>query len=192
MLVDENNCFLTQRELPQMSLLQVAFSDEGFTVKHKIKNAEAVTIPLSAGSNETASVQVWSYRGRAEFVSTRIDEWFSDILSHRCRLVYMPDSTKRRVDTRYAFKKELTSFSDGYPFLIIGQSSLDDLNARLAEPLPMNRFRPNIVFTGAEPYHEDIMEQFSINDIQFYGVKLCARCVIITTDQENATRSRNR
>ncbi|MBK5271090.1 MAG: MOSC domain-containing protein, partial [Bacteroidia bacterium] len=74
--------------------------------------------------------------------------------------------------------------------MIIGQSSLDDLNERLAERLPMNRFRPNIVFTGGEPYEEDILQHFMINRINFFGVKLSARCVIINTDQDDATLSK--
>src|SRR6478752_4697281 len=72
---------------------------------------------------------------------------------------------------------QITSLSDGYPLLIIGQSSLDDLNSRLAEPLPINRFRPNIVFTGGAPFEEDLLEHFIINGINFSAVKPCARCV---------------
>jgi uncharacterized protein YcbX len=190
MLVDSDYCFLTQREFPQMALLQVQLSDAGLKVQHKINREQTVHIPMPAEINETTRVQVWSDHCKAEFVSSELDEWFSDMLSLKCRLVYMPDSSKRRVDTRYASHNELTSFSDGYPFLIIGRSSLDDLNSRLSEPLPVNRFRPNIVFTGAEPFHEDVMKHFSINDIQFYGVKLCARCVITTINQDNAVQAK--
>jgi uncharacterized protein YcbX len=189
MLVDANNCFLTQREFPQMALLQVDFFDGGFIVHHKIKKSQPAIISNSVFSNEGATAEVWSDKCRVQFVSRMLDEWFSDILSLQCRLVYMPDVSRRRVDSRYALNKEITSLSDGYPFLIIGQSSLDDLNGRLAEPLPINRFRPNIVFTGGEPYMEDRMESFSINDIQFFGVKLCGRCTITTISQENATRA---
>ncbi|HTD41518.1 MAG TPA: MOSC domain-containing protein, partial [Mucilaginibacter sp.] len=64
--------------------------------------------------------------------------------------------------------------------------SLDDLNNRLNESLPMSRFRPNIVFSGGEPYEEDTMHTFTIGNITFYGVKLCARCVMTTIDQETA------
>ncbi|MBC7826434.1 MAG: MOSC domain-containing protein [Chitinophagaceae bacterium] len=190
MLVDSANRFLTQREFPQMALLQVQLSDGLLTVQHKTKNTEMAVVPALSGRIQLATVQVWGDTCRVELVNPELDEWFSDMLSISCKLVYMPDSSKRRVDTRYATNKELTSLSDGYPFLIIGQSSLDDLNARLAEPVPMNRFRPNIVFTGADPYLEDIMEHFSINSTQFYGVKPCARCVITTIDQDSAGRSR--
>src|SRR6185312_14229953 len=101
----------------------------------------------------------------------KADEWFSKMLSVNCRLVYMPDSIQRFVDEKYARNGEITGFADAFPFLIIGQASLDDLNNRLAEALPINRFRPNIVFTGGKPYEEDVMEHFIINGINFYGVK---------------------
>ena len=190
MLVDSNNCFFTQREVPQMALLQVQIMDGGLKVYHKTKIDESIVIPAVAQTSEYATVQVWSDQCKAQLVSEEIDEWFSDMLSLKCRLVYMPDTSRRRVDTRYASNKEITSLSDGYPFLIIGQSSLDELNSRLIDPLPINRFRPNIVFTGGEPYEEDRMKHFIINDIHFYGVKLCARCVITTTDQDSGVRAK--
>lgn len=98
----------------------------------------------------------------------------------------MPDDTKRMVDTEYAKNNETTSFSDGYPFLIIGQSSLDELNSKLSEPLPINRFRPNIVFTAGEPHAEDSWQHITINGIEFFGVKTCARCVVTTINQQTA------
>jgi hypothetical protein len=189
MLVDSDNRFLSQREFPEMALLQAQLTGEGLLVQHKVKTTEVVHIPMSAEIEQPVTVQVWSDKCRASHVDPHLDEWFSEMLSRQCRLVYMPDSSKRRVDGRYASNKEITSLSDGYPFLIIGQSSLDDLNARLQVPLPMNRFRPNIVFTGADPFQEDHMKHFSINNIQFYGVKLCARCVITTINQDTASKS---
>ena len=189
MLVDSDNRFLSQRECPQMALLQVVLSDAGLIVQHKISKEATANIPLSIESKETVTVKVWSDRCDALLVSDELDEWFSDMLSLHCRLVHMPDSSKRRVDTQYALNHEITSFSDGYPFLIIGQSSLNDLNARLKRPLPINRFRPNIVFTGGEPFQEDMMEHFSISDIEFFGVKKCARCVIPTIDQDSGIKS---
>jgi len=98
----------------------------------------------------------------------------------------MPVETKRQVDPRYAPPGAVTSFSDAYPFMMIGQASLDDLNNRLAEKMLVNRFRPNIVFTGGQPFQEDLMEHFVVGDIHFFGVKLCARCNIITIDQDTA------
>jgi uncharacterized protein YcbX len=185
MLVDSYNSFLTQREYPQMALLQVQLAENGINVIHKL-NRDSIDIPFTTGSSVTATVQVWSDKCKAHYVSPEVDEWFSEILSINCRLVYMPDSTTRRVDSRYALNKEITNFSDGYPFLIIGQSSLDDLNNRLPEPIPINRFRPNIVFTGGHAYQEDQLKHFVINGVDFYGVKRSARCVIPTINQDTA------
>ena len=189
MLVDENNHFLSQREHPQMSLLHVEIVENTLVVQQKVHH-ESLNIPMFSRSNQLVTVQVWSDKCKAEIVDPLFDAWFSQMLSIKCRLVYMPDASKRRVDTRYASNKEITSLSDGYPFLAIGQSSLDDLNSRLPVSLPMTRFRPNIVFTGAEAFYEDQMKHFTINNIDFYGVKLCARCVITTIDQDTAIKSR--
>jgi Uncharacterized Fe-S protein len=103
----------------------------------------------------------------------------------------MPDETVRPVDKNYAIENERTSLSDGYPFLIIGQESLNDLNSRLIEKVGMDRFRPNIVFVGGEPFDEDKFNSFKINDVIFYSVKPCSRCLITTTDQSSGERKKN-
>lgn len=101
----------------------------------------------------------------------------------------MPDNEKRIVEKKFFSKDFIVSFADAYPYLIIGQSSLDDLNSRLETGLPMNRFRPNFVFTGGTPYEEDRWKDFKIGAAEFKAVKPCARCMFITTDQETAERS---
>ena len=108
----------------------------------------------------------------------------------KCKLVFMPDSTKRRVDGRYADNKEITSFSDGYPMTIMGEASLDDLNCRLPQKMGIERFRPNLVFTGGAPFEEDDFEEFTIGNIHFFGVKLCARCTVITINPDTAERGK--
>lgn len=148
MLVDENNRFLSQREVPLMACLHVELQNDYLVVKNIHKPDFFYPIPLQPLAAETTMVTVWDDECPAQWVSAKADAWFSEQLEIPCRLVYMPDSSHRRVDERYANNKEITSFSDGYPLLMIGQASLDDLNSRLASPLPMNRFRPNIVFTG--------------------------------------------
>ncbi len=121
------------------------------------------------------------------FITQQIDSWFSEIIGIKCHLVKMPETTKRVVDESYA-KNKIVSFADGYPFLIIGQASLDDLNSRMEIPLPMNRFRTNFVFTGGNPFEEDNWKKFKIGNLKFEAVKPCARCVITTTNQETAER----
>ncbi|MCU7550763.1 MOSC domain-containing protein [Chitinophagaceae bacterium LB-8] len=183
MLVDEQGEFMTQRTNAEMALLQVEVVEGGLRVYHK-KNNASIVISFAPQTGETTLVQVWGDRCRAKVVGHDVDNWFSDMLSAKCRLVYMPETTRRQVDRRYAKNREITSFSDGYPFLVIGQASLDDLNNRLKEKLPMNRFRPNIVFTGGQPFEEDQWSHFVIHDIHFYGVKLCSRCVVTTINQD--------
>ena len=186
MLVDENGQFLSQREVHAMALLKVQLTGEGLLIRNTNVPGAELLVPFQPESSETGMVTVWSNHCRAQKVSEGADAWFTRQLGQPCKLVYMPDATHRYVDSRYAHHKEITSFSDGYPLLLIGQASLDDLNSRLATPLPMDRFRPNIVFKGGTPFLEDMMKEFSINGITFYGVKPCARCSITTIDQQTA------
>jgi MOSC domain-containing protein len=185
MLVDENNRFLTQREYPVMALLQTVIDGNDLLVHHKKSTDLNLRLPLiPADEGDVTRVQVWEDICDAMYISSLADEWFSERIGVSCRLVYMPETSRRQVDNRYALKDEITSFADGYPILMIGQSSLDDLNSRMKEALPINRFRPNIVFTGGRPFEEDTMEHFIVKGIHYYTVKPCARCVITTTDQE--------
>ncbi|MEI6946859.1 MOSC N-terminal beta barrel domain-containing protein [Paraflavisolibacter sp. H34] len=188
MLVDGDGHFMTQRTLPQMALLQPELTESGLRVVHK-KNGNTLEVPF-APAGDFFQVKVWSNRCRAQEVSREAGQWFSDMLGVASRLVYMPDTTRRRVDGRYTRGGQITAFSDGYPLLLIGQSSLDDVNARLAAALPMNRFRPNLVVAGGLPFEEDGWAEFSISGIPFSGVKLCARCVVTTINQDEATKAK--
>jgi uncharacterized protein YcbX len=190
MLVDENNQFITQRNVHQMALLQTSIEDNNLRITHKI-NGSFINTPLNPSNlDERGNFVIWDDTCIGEFVSREADDWFTKALGITCRLVYMPDDSKRIVDQRYAPENSVTSFSDGYPFLLIGQASLDDLNARMAEALPMDRFRPNIVFTGGKPYEEDLIGNFTVGGIKFQGVKLCARCVLTTINQDDASKGK--
>jgi uncharacterized protein YcbX len=188
LLVNESNSFFTQREFPEMALIKVAAEDTGLKIHHKTKIVEPLFIPFEFEHTKKDKVIIWNDTVPGEFYNDQIYGWFSDILDTKCRLVKMPESTRRVVDKTYV-KNKIVSFADGYPFLIIGQASLDDLNSRLNKFLPMNRFRPNFVFTGGNPYEEDKWKNFKIGDVKFHAVKPCARCVITTTDQETAERA---
>ena len=141
---------------------------------------------------------VWSDRVRTLVGEPSWSAWFSAQLGRSVGLVYMPDATKRRTDGRYA--KGLTSLSDGFPFLIISQASLDDLNARgqawaqehksTWAQVPMERFRPNFVVAGGTAFQEDAWTDIRIGDARFQLVKPCARCVVITTDQRSGLRDK--
>lgn len=192
MLVGENNQFLSQRTVPEMTQLPLTLEENGLRVFDKMHGGSFFIPyhPDSIGSAEKMNVTVWDDTCAAQSVSDEADEWFSNALGFSCRLVHMTDDSRRIVDQRYAPGDNITSFSDAYPFMIIGQASLDDLNAKLAIALPMARFRPNIVFTGGEPFSEDQMDHFIISEIDFFGVKLCARCPIPTIDPKTGHRGK--
>lgn len=186
MLVDEHNQFLTQRNFPRLAQLRTSIQDKDLVVHDLSDPGQSVRFPLVPSTGKNTRVTVWDDDCDAWDVDGSVNVWFSRILDRNVKLVYMPDESIRPVDPRYAKQDDITSFSDAYPILLIGQSSLDDLNVRLETPVPMERFRPNIVFSGGAPYAEDDMHRFSINGIDFHGVKLCARCVMTTIDQDKA------
>ena len=189
MLVNSNNQFLTQRTFSQMALLQTAIANDQLHITHK-QTGENIAIPFNEKTGETAVAQIWDDQCPVEFVSRAADNWFSAQLNMDCRLAYMPDNSRRKVEAEYALNNDLTSLSDDFPYLMIGQASLNDLNSRLQQPITIDRFRPNIVFTGGQPYQEDTMEKFTINNIQWFGVKPCGRCVVTTINQQTAEVSK--
>lgn len=188
MLVYENGMFFTQRENPQMALLQPVIKESGLKIFHKQDKSKSISIPPKVGSESEIDVIVWNDKVIAQTYPEEIDEWFSNMLGFKCRLVYMPDTSERKVNPSYAENK-IVSFADGYPLLIIGEESLADLNKRMKVTLPMNRFRPNLVFSGGNPFDEDEWKYFQIEEVKFNAVKPCSRCVITTTNQDTAERT---
>ncbi|WP_210463931.1 MOSC domain-containing protein [Rufibacter roseolus] len=186
MLIDDSGIFLTQRKYAEMALLQVALTPEGLQVTHKTRDLTPLLVPYETNSTRSTLVTVWDDICFAFIVSPEANAWFSEALGISCRLVYMPENSIRLIDPNYAKHNEKVSFSDGYPFLIIGQESLNDLNSRLEEQVPINRFRPNFVFTGGQPYVEEKWKTFKIGEVLFYGAKPCGRCNVTTINQDTA------
>lgn len=186
MLVDSDGKFMTQRVYPAMALFKVTLEASQLVIQH---NGETLALSLNhtykAGSQE---VQIWHDLVSAIEVSPEHSQWFTERLGIKCRLVYFPEENARPVDPVYKVNGEHVSLADAYPFLIIGQSSLDDLNMRLEHPVPINRFRPNFVFSGGEPYEEDTWRNFTIGSNRFVGVKPCARCVLTTVNHETGEK----
>jgi uncharacterized protein YcbX len=186
LLVDDSGRFLTQREYPELALFKPEIVGEFLKITHSVL-LEWIQIPLRPVflDVDKIKVTVWDDTIDAFEVSATINDWFTKLLGFSTRLVYMPEESERKLDPNYAITgAENNSFSDAYPFLIIGQSSLDDLNSRLEIPVQVNRFRPNFVFTNGDAFEEDTWREFSIGDVSFVGVKPCDRCVMTTVDQE--------
>ena len=183
MLVDKSGDFVTQRTYPQLAVLQVAIGDTQLEVYSKIDPSQGIAFDLDLISPQELPVQIWGDEVLARLVSDKVSRWFSDFLGMALDLVVMPESSERKMDPRYAVQGESVSFADGMPYVLIGQSSLDDLNQRLNEPVRMDRFRPNMVFSGGEAYAEDQFKQFQV-------VKPCGRCVLITVNQQTAEQGK--
>jgi uncharacterized protein len=185
MLIDENNRFLSQREHPQLAVFETTLFTDYLRIMDS-RSAKGVIVKLEpqfSESEEILKVSVWDDEVEAWHISKLVDDFFTEALGKPTRLVYMPEESHRKTDAQYSLKgDEITSFSDGYPILIIGQSSMDDLNNRMAEPLSILRFRPNFVFTGGKEFEEDEWHEFNVGSVRFFGVKPCARCVMTTVN----------
>lgn len=185
MVVDEKGVMLTQRKISKMCLIQPEVVEAGLVLKTSGMDDLYVETPLS---NKKISVKVWDDECQAYHAGDEAANWLSHVLSIKCRLVYFSNEEFRQVDLNYANAGDKTAFSDGFPFLLISQASLDDLNSRSTSPVPMNRFRPNIVVTGCEPFAEDKWKKIQIGNITFRIVKPCSRCVIPSINIETAER----
>jgi len=185
MVVDAGGEFLSQREMPRMATIWTDIADGALTLS--APEMSAVDVPLDPRPSPPIRVRVWNSHCDAIPVSSYADAWLSDYLGAACRLVYMPESTRRASNPEYAGDSKLVGFADGYAYLAITQASLDDLNRRLvargAQAVPMNRFRPNLVVTGAEAYAEDDWKEVRVGSAVLRGAKPCGRCQVTTTDQ---------
>ena len=171
MLVDNSCRFITQRVEHGLALLQTEITGNSILVKHKVIPDLQISIPIGFHSDELISVSIWDDTVKAFTLSNYYDDWFSEVLKKPCRLVHVPESTTRLVDSRFAKNGENVSLADAFPFLLINQTSLNDLNNRLSEAVPMNRFRPNIVLAGTEPFAEDSWLEIQIGKVRFQVAK---------------------
>ncbi len=180
-----SNEFLTQRELPRLALIHPNIENNG--VRLEAPGIAPLEIEMTLeGWAEPA--KVWKDTVQALDQGADAAGWLSDFLKTPVRLVRMAPGYRRRVNQDFALSpSDHVNFADGYEFLMISEESLGDLNRRLAEPLPVNRFRPNIVIGGSGlPFVEDYVRRFRLGPVVFQAVKPCARCAITTTDQATA------
>ena len=181
MLTDKNGEFFTQREFPKMATLAIklnANSLEIFDSENK-----KIEVPFKFEKSKMQTVRVWKSVCDAFVLPENVNKWLSDVLETKCQMVYMPDETEREINPMFRQNNEIVSFADGYPFLLIGENSLNDLNEKLETELPMNRFRPNLVVSDSEAFAEDHWKKIQIGETVFRSTKPCARCVITTIEQ---------
>ncbi|KAJ0980843.1 hypothetical protein J5N97_009098 [Dioscorea zingiberensis] len=196
LVVNSKGRAYTQRVEPRLALVEVQLPDGAFDEDWKpvessnlviqAPGMDILKVPLYRTCEEMIDgVSVWEWTGSVFDEGAEASKWFSDFLGKPCRLVCFNSSSESRpVDPDYA-QGYKTMFSDGYPFLLISQGSLDALNELLGEPVSINRFRPNILVDGCEPFSEDLWKAVKLNKLTFHGVKLCSRCKMPTINQEN-------
>ncbi|MBT8439156.1 MAG: MOSC domain-containing protein [Gammaproteobacteria bacterium] len=190
MLVDDEGQFMSQRRSVRMAMINVAMVNDELQFEYEGK--ESLRIPLKQNSDETMMVTVWKDTLEASLVSDKADRWFSDVLDMSVQLVCMKDTVTRNLDPGYASEADQTGFSDGFPFLLLSQASIDDLNYRINDAdhvMEVRRFRPNLLVSGCEPYAEDDWLRVRIGTIDFRVVKPCSRCVITTINPDTTNKS---
>lgn len=187
-LVNENNVHVTQREHPEMVHLKQAILEKEIEVRNE-QTQEAILIPFLSTSTRIEKIHVWDDVFDAIEVSEKLSTWFSNFLKKEVRLMYQSDESKRSIDKQYRHQdNDVVSAADGYPILIISEESLNDLNARLTEPVEMLRFRPNIVLEGIEAYGEDELGRLGLDEAEIIGVKNCSRCIMVTNKLDGSLR----
>ncbi|MFF7451481.1 MULTISPECIES: MOSC N-terminal beta barrel domain-containing protein [unclassified Streptomyces] len=196
-LIDDGGKVVTQRAHPRVALAAAELLPGG-GVRLSAPGAAPLEVPVP---RPVGTVPMQIFRDKVETVPAEdpaAHAWCSELLGESVRLVHMDDpATRRPVDPEYAREGETVSFADGYPLLLTTTASLDALNSLIARgdhaaegPLPMNRFRPNVVVSGTEAWAEDDWARVAIGEVVFRVAKACGRCLVTTTDQSTAERGR--
>ncbi|MFA6285972.1 MAG: MOSC N-terminal beta barrel domain-containing protein [Opitutaceae bacterium] len=192
LIVDQDGKFITQRTHPQMALITASLDERFLALSHPGQGPLAIP-RASDPSARLLGVEVWKSHGlQAEDCGDEASEWVRTALGTAARLARIGNAFHRPVKPGRAQPGDVVSFADAYPFLLIGKASLGDLNDRLLgqreEPVPMDRFRPNLVIAGAPAFAEDTLTRFRIGDVIFRTAGPCARCIVTTTDQLTGER----
>lgn len=185
MIVTPAGKFLTQRDFSRLALIETAIEADHLCLQAPGQSALCLPLVSPVAKSEIITVEVWRDHCQAVDQGAEAAVWLSQFLEIDCRIVRIGDAYDRPVKSE---RSAQVSFADAYPLLLISEASLADLNQRLPQRLPMNRFRPNLVVTDCDPYAEDSWRQIRVGETVFDVAKSCERCVITTTDQQTAIR----
>ncbi|GIV59161.1 MAG: molybdenum cofactor biosynthesis protein [Rhodothermaceae bacterium] len=188
MLVDAGGTAVTQREAPRLAFVEALPEPDGLRVV--IPGRDPCFVPRPPREAARVTVRIWGDRVPAAPAPGDVHAAFSAFLGQPVRLVHLPGDVVRPVDPAYAVGADRVSFADGFPLLLASEASLAELNRRLPDPLPMDRFRPNLVVAGGRPFEEDTWKKIRAGEVTFHVVKPCARCVVTTIDQQTGLRGK--
>ncbi len=184
-VVGDGGAMLTQRDKPALALVQPDWEAGGLTLS--APGMEDLSAPR-VEEGDIRSVDVWGDRCDGVDQGNEAADWFGTYLGASCRLLYFKPDFVRPVDPDFAARSgDQVGFADGFPLLMISEASLADLNARLEEPVRMNRFRPNVVVADCPPYAEDTWKRVRAGDVELDLVKPCGRCATVLVEQESGT-----
>ncbi len=181
LIVDTEGKFITARKHPRLVLIRATFDDTVLALD--APGMRPLRLEPTASPART-SVEIWKDKVPAQAAHPDADTWISNYLGIPARFVYMADDCARPVDPDYAQPGDQVSFADAFPIMLISQAALDELNSRLASPVPMLRFRPSLVVANTLAHAEDSWRSIRIGEVRFDAVKLCSRCVLTTVDPE--------
>ncbi|MBH3452813.1 MOSC domain-containing protein [Pseudomonas putida] len=188
---EENGRFLTQRAWPHLGQLQACDDDEGRLLL-QAPGRVPLRVPVPATDEALRGVTIWRDTLRVPDAGDAAAAWLTALLGKPVRLVYCPEQRARYLPNGYGFNSDRAAFPDGFPLLLIGQGSLDELNRRIGRPMEMLRFRPNLVVRGAEPFAEDGWKRIRIGNLEFRVLKPSVRCIFTTIDPATGERSADR
>ena len=189
MLVDEaSGRFLTQRAVAQMSQLSALWNAQGGLTLAAPDHAP-INVALPGSAAQLRGVTIWRDTLRVPDAGDEAAAWVSEFIGKPTRLVQVPLDRARTTQAGYGKDDDQVAFADGFPLLLIGQASLEELSQRVGRPLEMLRFRPNLVIEGSEAYAEDGWKRIRIGEVEFRVVKPCSRCILTTIDPQTGERS---
>lgn len=186
LVIDPAGRFRSQRELAAMAQVLAEPTPVGVALSRA--GLERLEIPYPDEAAETIPVTIWRSTVPARLAGAAAADWLSDALGVACRLTWLADPTVRPVDPSYGQAADRVSFADAFPVLLASASSLDDLNRRLGQPIPMRRFRPNLVVAGAAAWAEDGWRRIRVGGATFRIAGPCGRCIVPSIDQDSGER----
>ena len=188
---------ITQREIPKLSRLEARRSASGLELRWlgsppagggDVLEGEGLRVAEPARDGFRLPVTIWGDTVHLPVADAAANDWITAGLGREARIAFMPDDVERPVNPRYADGGERTSLTDGYPLHLIGSGSMEDLNARLEEPVGVERFRPNLLIDGPAAFDEDEWDEIRVGSCELRVVKPCPRCSVTTVDPASGER----